>query len=543
MKRDFDGVAAGTFDIIIIGGGIIGAGIAHDATLRGFSTLLVEKEDFGCGTTSRSSRLIHGGLRYLRQLQLGLVHQDLRERDVLLHIAPHLVHPMRFVIPLTSGDPLQRLVLPIGLRLYDLLFFRKSLPSHEHLSRRETLQLEPELDLKGLTGSLLYSDCQAPFVERLCLENVIAATEHGAVILNHARVTGFLREGNAVSGVQVQDTLSGQAYQMQGRIVVNATGHWVDTVREMLGKGAPPMIRRTKGIHLLTPQLSRNAVVSFALSDGRLFFVIPWQGYSLIGTTDTDYTGNLDAVEADAADVAYVLAALKRTFPGVKPGDVSYTYAGLRALARSGAGRAGDVSRDHKLVDHERKDGIAGVISVLGGKITAYRAVADNAMNLVCRKLGARRLCLTARAPLPGAPSVSEDSVQRAASEYGLPVETVAHLAELYGSRFSQGLDIVKRDASAGQRLCTHSPDIVAQVRHAVEHEWALTVSDFLLRRSALGLAPCQGLDAAETVAREMGRLLGWSAADQQRQIEAYRVAAAAGQRYRSALDAPVSRG
>ncbi len=532
MKRDFGAIAAERFDIIVVGGGIIGAGIARDAALRGFRTLLVEKEDFGCGTTSRSSRLIHGGLRYLRRLELGLVHQDLREREVLLHIAPHLVHPLRFVIPMTSGSPVQRLALPIGLRLYDLLFFKKSLPSHEHLSRRETLDLEPGLEKKGLVGSLLYYDCQAPFVERLCLENAISAAEHGAVVLNHAKVTGFLRDGSAVCGVQVRDCISGETYQARGRIVINAAGHWVDTVRDMLDGGARPMIRRTKGIHLLAPQVSRNAVVLFALSDGRLFFVIPWQGYSLIGTTDTDYSGDLDAVEADAGDVSYLLGEVRRTFPGVGSGEVFYACAGLRALALSGVGRASDVSRDHKLVDHDRRDGIGGFVSVLGGKITAYRAVADNAMNLVCRKLGARRLCLTARAPLPGAPSVPEDSVQRAAAEHA--VETVAHLAELYGSRFSQVLENVKRDASAGQRLCPHSPDILAQVEHAVEHEAALTVGDFLLRRSAVGLGPCQGLDAAETVAREMGQLLGWSGADQQRQIDAYRATAESGQRFRT---------
>jgi glycerol-3-phosphate dehydrogenase len=534
IKRDFDAAAKETFDLIVVGGGIIGAGIARDAALRGLKTLILDKVDFACGTTSRSSRLIHGGLRYLKRLELGLVRQDLRERDVLLSIAPHLVHPLSFIIPVTSGKPLQRLALPFGLMLYDLLYWRKSLPSHQRLTRRETLDFEPGLEPKGLLGSYLYHDCQVPFAERLCLENVLSAAEHGATILNHARVTEFLRDGNSVSGVVVQDQISGETYQMRARIVVNATGHWVDSVRNMLGKGSRPMIRRTKGIHLLTPQISRNAVVLFAFADSRLFFVIPWQNYSLIGTTDTDYTGDLDAVEAEANDVTYLLKEVQRIFPNVKSSDIFYTYAGLRALAYSKSRKPGDVSRTHKLVDHEREDGIGGFVSVLGGKITAYRAVAEQTIDLVCHKLAAKAPCTTAEVPLPGAPMVPQQSLQQAANERGLALDTVSHLASLYGSRFSQVLDILNRNPKGAQHLCPHSQDIVAQIQHAVEQEGALTIEDFLLRRSAIGLSPCQGLDTLNSVASEMGRLLGWSYTEQQRREDAYRSQAAMGQRFRN---------
>ena len=534
IKRDFDAAAKETFDIIVVGGGIIGAGIARDAALRGLKTLILEKVDFACGTTSRSSRLIHGGLRYLKRLELGLVRQDLREREILLGIAPHLVQPLSFVIPVTKGNPFQRLALPLGLLLYDRLFFRKSLPSHRSLTRRETLDFEPGLEPKGLVGSYIYHDCQVPFAERLCLENVISAAEHGATILNHAKVTGFLRDGNSVSGVLVQDQISGETYQMKARIVVNAAGHWVDSVRDMLGKGFRPMIRRTKGIHLLTPQVSRNAVVLFALADGRLFFVIPWQNYSLIGTTDTDYTGDLDTVEAEANDVTYLVKEVQRIFPDVKSDDIFYTSAGLRALAYSKSRRPGDVSRSHKLVDHEREDGMDGFISVLGGKITAYRAVAEQTVDLVCHKLAVKAPCTTAEAPLPGAPIVTRQSLQQAADERGLTLDTVSYLASLYGSRFTQVLDISNSNPKGTQPLCPHSRDILAQVQHAVENEGALTIEDFLLRRSAIGLSPCQGLDALNSVAVEMGRLLGWSDDTRQRQMAAYRSQADLGQRFRS---------
>ena len=538
IKRDFDAAAKETYDVIVVGGGIVGSGIARDAALRGLKTLILDKVDFACGTTSRSSRLIHGGLRYLKRFELGLVRQDLRERDILLRIAPNLVHPLSFVIPITSGKPFQRVALPFGLMLYDLLYWRKSLPSHQRLTRRETLDLEPGLEPKGLSGSYLYHDCQAPFVERLCLENVLSAAERGATALNHTKVTGFLRDSSRVSGVMAQDQISGEMYQIRGRVVVNAAGHWVDTVREILGKGARSMVRRTKGIHLLTPKFCSNAIVLFALSDARLFFVIPWQNYSLIGTTDTDYTGDLDTVRAEANDVTYLLKEVQSIFPNVRSDDIYYTMAGLRALAYSKSRRPEDVSRSHKLVDHEREDGIGGFVSVLGGKITAYRAVAEQATDMVCRKLAVKVPCTTAEVPLPGAPMVSQQSLEQAASERGITPETVSHLASLYGSRFSRVLDLLSSNPKGAQRLCPHGQDILAQVQHAVEQEGALTVEDFLLRRSAVGLGPCQGLDALDLVAGEMGRLLGWNNTELQSQVEAYRAQAALGQRFRSSKPA-----
>ncbi len=521
MKRDFSSLGSEKFDIIVIGGGIIGCGIARDAAMRGISTLLLEKEDFSYGTTSRSSRLIHGGLRYLRQLEFGLVRQDMREREVLLSIAPHLVHPLPFIIPVAR--PVDRAALPIGMLLYDLLSFDKSMPRHHRLSKQETLKLEPGLDIKGLTGSYLYYDCQVPFAERLCLETALSAAENGARVLNHAEVTGILKSGDTVYGVEIQDTLSGEKYQAKGKLVVNAAGPWVDAVTALLGTGFKPMIRRTKGIHLLAPRLSRHAVVCFAHSDGRLFFVIPWQGYSLIGTTDTDYPGDCDTVHAEAADVDYLVSETQRTFPSLKKEDIWYTTAGIRALAGDQSKKASDVTRAHKIVDHEQKHGITGFISVLGGKITGYRAIAEEVVDLICRKLKIKTACRTAETPLPGAPKVTEESIKQVTQESGLPGETVAHLAALYGSRFLKIISLATRSEQARQRICPHCPDIMAQVNYSVKHEAALTLADFLLRRSDIGLAPCQGLDAVETVAREMARLLGWSREEEQKQIESYR--------------------
>jgi glycerol-3-phosphate dehydrogenase len=535
MKRDFDAVAREKFDLIVVGGGIIGTGIARDAALRGIKTLLIEKEDFGYGTTSRSSRLIHGGLRYLRMLDFHLVGQDLHERQVLLNIAPHLVHPYPFIIPLSSI--FYEIFLSIGVRLYDWMAAGKSLPSHEHLSRSEVLQMEPELEeLKGLRGALMYYDCQCPYTERLDMENVLSAVENGAVILNHAQLTSFLRNGSDVCGVEVLDRLSGETYKVKARLVVNAAGHWVDCVRDLLHGGPASTVRRTKGIHLITPRLTKTAMVLFSPIDGRLYFVMPWLDYTLIGTTDTDYTGDLDAVCADEADVTYMLSGIHQVFPKLREEDIIYAIAGLRSLAHIGGERSSNISRDHKVLDHKQRDGIDGLVSVLGGKITAYRAAGRDAVDIVCRKLGINATCTTDSVPLPGSPAVSEKKIAQAARESKLPLNTVKYLAGLYGSRFSQVLDLIRKDKRSGQKLSAHNPDILAQVQHSVKEESALTVADFMFHRSAIGWTAGQGLDAVEPIAKEMGRLLKWSQAEQRRQTEDYYARAALCQHFRSGV-------
>jgi len=381
---------------------------------------------------------------------------------------------------------------------------------------------------------LLYYDCQAPFTERLGIENVLSAAENGATVINHAQCTGFLRDGNDVRGIEMLDCLSGETYKVKARLVVNAAGHWVDCVRDLLRSGPASTVRRTKGIHLVIPRLTQKALVLFSPVDGRLYFVMPWLDYTLIGTTDTDYSGDLDAVCAEEADVAYILTGIRQVFPGLREEDIIYTMAGLRSLAHIGGERASNITREHKVLDHKKRDGIDGLITVLGGKITAYRAVAKDAVDTVCHKLGVKAVCTTAEVPLPGAPAVPQVKMAAAARESTLPLNTVRHLAALYGSRFSQILKLVERNKNGGTRLCPHGPDILAQVEHSIKEEGALTVADFLLRRTNLGLMSCQGLDAVETVAREMGRLLKWSQAEQRRQVEDYRTHAAICQHFRS---------
>ena len=532
MKRDFEKIKDQVFDLAVIGGGIVGTGIARDAALRGIKTFLVDKEDYAYGTTSTSSRLIHGGFRYLRQLEFGLVRQDMREREILLSIAPHLVHPLPFLMPITSFR--DRIIMALGMRLYDLLSYDKTLPSYHYFSKKKTLELEPELALANLRGSYLFYDCQIPFAERLCIENALSADEQGAIVLNHTKCLEILHEGNAVTGIQVEDTISGDSYKVPTRMVVNAAGPWMDIIHSKLNVESAPMMRRTKGIHLVTNKISQNANVLFSHSDGRLFFVIPWEGYSLIGTTDTDFADDSDSVAADNNDVDYLLREVGRAFPGLKKDDVYYTFAGLRALAGSSDGSASNVTRGHRLIDHELSDGLIGVMSVVGGKLTGYRAVAEETVDAVSKKLNISKSCTTRTTHLPGAPALSIEEMKLISRENGLSIETISHLHNLYGSRLSEVIEFMERDPQGKQQICPHSRDIIAQIWHAVETEQACTPTDFLLRRSFTGMASCLGLDAVETVAKEMGKLLGWTESEQQKQVSAYNGFISLSQRFKA---------
>lgn len=520
LKRELEKIKDQVFDLAVIGGGIVGTGIARDAALRGIKTLLVDKEDYAYGTTSTSSRLIHGGFRYLRQLEFGLVRQDMREREILLSIAPHLVHPLPFLMPITSLR--DRIIMALGMRLYDILSFDKSLPSYHYYSKKKTLEMEPGLAIDNLRGSYRFYDCQIPFAERLCLENALSAAEQGAIVSNHTECTEVMHEGNTVTGIRVKDTLTGHSYTASTRMVVNAAGPWMDIVHGKLKIESTPRMRRTKGIHLVTHNISKNAHVLFSLSDGRLFFVIPWEGYSLIGTTDTDFGDDSDTVAADSDDVNYLLKEVGRAFPGLKKDDVYYTFAGLRALAGSPDGSASNVTRGHRLIDHEKTDGLIGALSVVGGKLTGYRAVAEETVDEVSKKLNVSKPCTTATTLLPGAPAISSEEQELISKESGLPAETVSHLHNLYGSRLGEVIKFTERDPKGRQQICSHSRDIIAQIWHTVETEQARTPADFLLRRSFTGMASCLGLDAIETVTEEMGRLLGWDDTEQQKQLNAY---------------------
>jgi glycerol-3-phosphate dehydrogenase len=490
------------FDVAIIGGGIIGCGIARDAALRGLHVALFERRDFGSGTTSASTRIVHGGLRYLEMLDFRLVRMDLRERETLLGIAPHLVRPLEFLIPFYRDDRTSALKLRAGLALYDALSFDKSLPSRRWLPASAARAMDPALQREDVRGAAAYYDARVDSPERLALENALDAEANGARIFNYCEVV------RAAPRLRVRDALEGGECDVDAKIVVNATGAWLEPTSERLTGKRPGRIRTTKGIHIVVPPLTEHALVLYSQIDGRLLFAIPRVGLTWIGTTDTDYGGDPADARATAADVEYLVASLRRPFPSLRPGDVLFTTAGVRALVRQG-GRESSVSRMHKVVEGEPV-APPGVISVLGGKITGYRAIAEEATDVICRRLGAPdRRSATAETPLPGA--------------RGGDNRPHDHLYDLYGTRAGDVLALAQADSRLAERLSPQYADIGAQVAFAARFEHCMRLSDFLRRRTLLGATADQGWGAASAAAQLLGSELGWSGSRREEELAAYR--------------------
>jgi glycerol-3-phosphate dehydrogenase len=500
------------FDLIVIGGGITGAGVARDASLRGLSCLLLEKGDFSSGVTSKSTRLIHGGLRYLANFEIDLVAESLRERAILRRQAPYLIRPIPILIPIYQGDPHGRAVISVGIHLYDLLSHDHDIPHYFTSNREKTLGFEPRLNQEGLTGSALFYDHQILMPERLVIENVISAREAGARLLNYVRAEK-IEESNDGVVVTVRDMLSGAITSFRSKALINAAGPWIDTVRQAGNVDHRKIIYPTKGIHLVMPKLSDQALF-VASRDERMFFIIPLGAYSLIGTTDTTYSGDLDEVHADRSDIDYLLIESKRILPGlnISREAILYTYAGIRPLAFSGANES-KISRKHRVI----KEGRSGkIITIAGGKLTTYRAMAKDAVDAACSALGIRAACDTANRPLPGClpmdyePYVKE-AVPELSTRYSVSPEFVRHLIGCYGSRTQRVLDLMKADRALNDTISAESPDTYAQVVYSVREEETKTLSDIILRRLHIGMTASRGVKEAEKIAGIAGKELGWS--------------------------------
>lgn len=525
------------FDVVVVGGGIIGTGVARDAAMRGLRVALFEKEDFCYGTSAEATRLIHGGLRYLEMYDFGLVREDLRERETLLRLAAHLVYPLRFVLPIYDQSAFYWLRLRAGMLLYDLLSFDKSLPNHTFLSRSDTLRCVPALKSAGLQGAATYFDAAAPWTERLCIENFVSARRYGAVIRNHCQVTGLIYDHGSVAGVQIQDTLSGTRSEVRCRVVVNASGPWLNETIEEFGIRQKPLIRETKGVHLVMPKISDDAVVLFSPLDGRLFFVVPWLNFSYVGTTDTDFSDDADTVYAEPEDVRYLLDSVRTVFPDRNWNQIYYTKAGVRSLARIEGVPESSVSRKHIIFDHRERDGVEGLLSIVGGKLTAYRGIAEDTVDAACRKLGVKLACRTATTALPGGgmrdiEQYIEEQQAMARSNSPLDSEQVEHLARLYGKRYVEIAEIAAREPGLAARIYPDHPDCRAQIIHAVLGEDARTLTDYMIRRSDVGFSASQGVEVARSVADEMARLLGWDTRRTRDEMDAYMEKIAIGQRY-----------
>jgi glycerol-3-phosphate dehydrogenase len=459
------------YDIVIIGGGIIGCGIARDAALRGLKVALVEKHDFGGGTTAGSTRLIHGGLRYLATGDFKLVRLDLRERETLLRIAPHLVKPLPFLLPLPKGF-YGRTRLRIGMHLYDALSYDKTLPRHRILRPDELSRVEPSLDSSRFHGAALFYDCQCPSPERLTIENAMDASEHGALVQNYTEVVGAIHENGRLVGVKVRKVLEGGPdRELRGRIVVNASGPWFDRVAARIESTPAPRLRTTKGVHIACEPFINHAIFLESSVDRRAVFAIPWMGQTWIGTTDTDFDDDPATASATDADVRYLIESLAPQLPALRTAKRHWTTAGVRALVRSDGSPSG-VSRMHAITTET-----PGLVSVLGGKLTGYRAIAEEVVDRVCGELQVSARSTTASTPLPGARSDNQSAPD---------------------------------------------PDLSRTVALAVRDAWCQRLEDFMLRRSDLGFGRDLGWSEADTASRVMQRELGWNDARRRVEVDDY---------------------
>jgi glycerol-3-phosphate dehydrogenase len=539
-----------SFDVVIIGGGMAGAGIARDAALRGYRTLLLERKDFAFGTTSRSSKLIHGGLRYLELYDFDLVRESLRERERLQRLAPHLVRPLPFVIPVYRGAKRGMIMIRLGMKLYDLLTPGKRTEHYRTMSPGETLRREPHLEPRDLVGAGYYFDDLLLFPERLCLENILSAQRWSATVFNYTEVTGITsreprgpsHEGRASTAeweIEARNVLTGEGARVAARVVVNAAGPWVDRVRRMAGVDqARRCVRTTKGIHLLLPHITDHAVYIAAKRDERMFFVIPWRNFSLVGTTDTDFDGDLDRLAATREEVQYLLTETQRVFPTarVREDEIAYTYAGVRPLAFEEGKSASAISREHRVIP-EGEDGT--FLSITGTKLTCYRSLAEETVDRVGRLLGRPVPCRTHGLALDGSDGDGTiearlwADVADLSRQSGLDPEQIQNLVETYGRRYTAVLEIAGGAPELKERLCKQNPDIRAQLVYAMERELTETLRDFLFHRTGIGTSPCLGKDCCEQIAVWMGEIRGWDRRRIDREIREYLDEIALGQRFR----------
>ena len=537
-----NGIDTASFDAVVIGGGMAGAGVARDLALRGATVALFERGDFASGTSSKSSKLIHGGLRYLELFDFKLVRESLREKKTLERLAPHLVRPLPFLVPVYRGSKRGLITVRIGMWLYDLLTPGRDRERFRVLRPLDALALEPSILADDLRGAGYYFDDLLLFPERLCLENALSAARHGARVHNYCEVEAVTRGAHGIDGVRVRDLLTGRVHTVRASVVVNCAGPWVDRLRELAGvsDAGKRVLRTTKGIHCMLPRMTERAVY-LSTADDRMIFVIPWREFSMVGTTDTDFDGDPDRLSATRAEVEYLLEAVRPALPDPRVAfdQVVYTYAGVRPLAFEEGASASKVSRDHKMV----VEGPEGrFLSITGTKLTCFRSLAEQVGDHVMRALGRGEASRTAMLSLDGLDEEAGKIEARAWMDVsgdmaatGLSRETMQTLVETYGRAYPRVLDLARKLPDGTARLCPSNPDIVAQLHHALAEEMTVSLQDFLLRRTVIGQSACLGLDCHEAIGRRMSALAGWSTRRLDAELEAYRASVERSLRFRSA--------
>ncbi len=505
-------------DLLVVGGGITGAGIARDAAMRGYSVALIDKGDFASGTSSKSSKLVHGGIRYLELFQFGLVFEASRERRTLLQIAPNLVHPLPFIFPVYRDARWAPWMIDAGLWMYDALALFRNVGRHHMLSTRGVGEKTRGIDTRNIAGGAFYFDAQVDDA-RLTLETIRAASTYDARIANYIQVDSLIKANGRVVGVNAHDAINGDQVAIHARVVVNATGPWTDALLQMDDPRAPRRLLPTKGAHLLVPRErigTENAVTFPSFMDSRIMFLIPWGNFTIIGTTETDYDGDYDRVHADAEDVEYILSATNHAFPLAKltKADVISTYAGLRPLVKAGDKDAHSTSREHSIWVNE-----SGLVTITGGKLTTYRAMAEQLVDLVAKKLmtefnvAPKQRCATAHLLLNGNGSCSS----RRRSSRSIPSEASGHAPQ-----GGVGAAATLED-DAARRLVDDLPYLWAEVDCAIENEMAVTLTDVLARRlHILNEVRDNGAAIAPQVAKRMAGALNWDRPRVERELRAY---------------------
>ena len=499
-----------TFDVLVIGAGIVGAGVARDAAMRGLRVALVEQADFASGTSSRSSRLVHGGLRYLENGQLHLVFEASQERRTLMRIAPHIVRPLQFLWPVFDGARIPTWKLRAALTVYDALALFRNVAPHHALSAPAVSTLEPALRRPGLRGGATYFDA-ATDDARLTLLNARAAHEAGAIVASRVRVDGLLLDSRAVHGAHAYDTIASHPFDIAARTVVNAAGPWSDAIRRFAEPNATASVRGTKGVHVALPaERVGNAGALTLLSpvDGRVFFVLPAGATTIIGTTDTDYNGEPEAVCATPDDVTYLLRSVDAYFPAARlmPADVIAAWAGIRPLIGGDPRHPDALSREHAVTTTA-----PGLITVSGGKLTTYRVMARDAVDAVQRMLGRpTREAPTGTVPLPGGDVAFDAQREEAARRTGSHV-LAAHLVHRYGSEWADVWSLAESDSRLAVPLSPPLPYLHAEVAWAVAREMALSLGDVLMRRVPLAW---QLADHGLALASALAPSYGWTPAD-----------------------------
>lgn len=538
--RDLTQIQQREYDVIIIGGGINGAGVARDAAMRGLKTILVEQHDFASGSSSWSSRLIHGGLRYLEYFEFPLVRESLKEREILLRIAPHLVAPLQLTIPIYGDRSRPYSQIWAGMVLYDLLSYDKTLPKHRMLPLEKFKQQFPSLETANLVGGAQYYDAQVALAERLCLENIISAQDAGAIALNYLEVMELPIQNDRITGVVCQDKLTGKKITIaasQDAVIINTAGPWIDQVCQRGSRGGQPSLigdchknGGTKGSHIVVdnfPGAPATTLYVEAKSDGRPFFIIPWLGKYLIGTTDLVYQGDLKQIKASNDEIDYLLQETNSVIPtaNLSRDDIQFTYAGVRPLPNSQGQKPGSITRKHIIFDH-RPEGVANLFSLIGGKLTTYRQVGEEMVDLILKRMKRSPIpCQTDSLPLPGCIFPDDPRIQQTIEEYEstLAVATIYYLFSVYGAKAIEVLALTKEKPALREALSPNLPDIKAQIVYAVNHESAHTLVDILRRRTTLAMNGDYGLDLLPVVTETLEQYCGWTLKKSDRACADYR--------------------